>query len=59
MVSESQKKANQKWDQENREKKNYIVKRSVARNFIKKIATDEDIEELQNLINERRQNNDD
>lgn len=53
MVTEAQKRANKKWDEEHKERKAYIAKRSTARNFIKKFATDEDIEELKRLIAER------
>ena len=45
--------ANKKWDEENRERKRYITKRSTARNFIKKTATETDLRELLTLINER------
>lgn len=45
--------ANKKWDEENRERKRYITKRSTARNFIKKTATESDLRELLTLINER------
>lgn len=46
--------ANKRWQEENREKARYLRNRSTARNFIKKQATLEDIEELGNLIEERR-----
>ncbi|MBF0710165.1 MULTISPECIES: hypothetical protein [unclassified Gemella] len=51
-LSEAQKKAIKKWDEKNRERKNYINKRSTARNFIKTMA-DEDVEEFKKLIEER------
>ncbi|HIZ96375.1 MAG TPA: hypothetical protein H9803_06700 [Candidatus Ligilactobacillus excrementavium] len=53
-LSEAQKKANKKWDQKNKDRKAYINKRSAARSFIKKLATTEDLDELQQLIGERR-----
>lgn len=51
-VSESKRLANDKWDKNNRERKNYITKRSVARNFIKNMET-EDIPEFKELLSER------
>lgn len=52
-VSAAKRKANDKWDAQNRERKNYITKRSVARNFIKNME-DEDIPEFERLIKERK-----
>lgn len=51
-VSESKRKANDKWDQKNKERKQYINKRSVARNFIKNMK-DEDVPEFKKLMEER------
>lgn len=51
-VSESKRRANNKWDQKNKERKQYINKRSVARNFIKNME-DEDVPEFKKLIEER------
>lgn len=51
-VSESKRRANDKWDKSNKERKQYINKRSVARNFIKNMET-EDIPEFKKLIGER------
>ena len=53
-VSDAQKKASKKWDEKNKVRKLYINKRSTARSFIKKLATAEDLDELQQLIDERR-----
>lgn len=53
-VSESQKRANKKWDEANKERKAYINKRSTARSFIRNKATLEDLDELTYLIQERR-----
>lgn len=52
-VSESQKKANQKWAEQNKAHRNYLSKRSAARSFIRNNATEEDLKELQALISER------
>lgn len=51
-LSEAKTKANKKWDDKNKERKSYIVKRSTARNFIKNML-DEDIEEFKTLLEER------
>jgi hypothetical protein len=45
-----------KWDESNKERKQYLNTRSVARNFIKKRATLDDIEELRELLNIRENN---
>lgn len=52
-LSEAKRKANKKWDDKNRERKAYIVKRSTARNFIKNMDR-EDIAEFEQLIQERK-----
>lgn len=49
-LSEAKIRANRKWDELNRERKNYIVKRSTARNFVLKQATLADLCELEELI---------
>lgn len=51
-VSKAKRKANDKWDEENRERKRYINNRSVARNFIKRM-NDEDIPEFETLLKNR------
>ena len=56
-LSEAKRKANKKWDDKNKERKAYIVKRSTARNFIKNMDR-EDIEEFEKLIQERKERND-
>lgn len=53
-LTEARIKANKKWDEENKERKRYINRRSYARSFIKKDANSNDLDELQNLIDERR-----
>lgn len=54
MEKNTQTEANKKWQEKNREKARYLRDRSTARNFIKKKATLEDLEELENLIKEKR-----
>lgn len=56
-LSESKRKANKKWDDKNKERKTYIVKRSTARNFIKNMDR-EDIAEFEQLIRERKERKD-
>lgn len=47
--------ANKKWQEKNREKARYLRNRSTARSFIKLFATPEDIKELEELIEKRKQ----
>ncbi|MGK4018751.1 hypothetical protein [Lactiplantibacillus plantarum] len=60
-ISDAKSRANKKWDDNNKARKQYINKRSVARNFIKQLATDDDLAELLGLISDRhkslKQNN--
>ena len=48
--------ADKKWIEKNKERRYYLNLRASARSFIRKHATDEDIEELKNLISERKKN---
>ena len=52
-LSEAKKRANEKWNQNNKERKNYLQDRSKAKSFIKNKATLEDLEELEILIKEK------
>lgn len=52
-LSEARIRANKKWDENNKERKKYIVKRSTAKGFIRDYATLEDIATLRELLNER------
>lgn len=52
-TSEAQKRANAKWESENRERRNYLSKRSSARGFIRNKATQEDLLELRDMIDEK------
>ena len=52
-VSEAQKRASRKWDRKNKSRRQYINKRSITRNFIKKEAAKEDIDELKDLLTNR------
>ena len=48
----AQQRANKKWNERNREHRNYLTKRSTSRGFIRNHATQEDLLELQELIKE-------
>lgn len=52
-TSEARKKANAKWASKNREHRNYLTKRSNARGFIRNNATQEDLLELREMIDEK------
>ena len=46
--------ANKRWQEKNRERARYLRNRSTARNFIKKQATAEDVQELEELLKNRK-----
>ena len=48
----AQQRANKKWNERNREHRNYLTKRSTSHGFIRNHATKEDLLELQKLIQE-------
>lgn len=52
--SEAQKRANQKWSDENKDRRRYLSYRSSARGFIRNHSTIDDLDELEALIAERR-----
>lgn len=54
MVSEKKRKSNKRWDDANRERVNYLKKRSASNSFLK-IAEIEDLQVLKKLINEREE----
>ena len=47
-----QQRANKRWNEKNREHRNYLTKRSTSRGFIRNHATKDDLLELQELIKE-------
>ncbi len=53
-LTEARKKANKKWDENNKDRKNYIVKRSTTKNFILKLTTEEDLKAIESYIEERK-----
>ena len=44
------KRSNQKWDKDNKDRVRYLKSRSTARNFIKKRAETDDLQEFKALI---------
>ena len=48
-----QQRASKRWNERNREHRNYLTKRSTSRGFIRNHATKDDLLELQELIQER------
>jgi hypothetical protein len=52
-MNPSQQKANEKWNEKNKERRTYLSARSSARSFIRNKATLEDLKELKHLIKER------
>lgn len=53
-MTEAQKRADDKWRKNNKDHANYLRSRSAARSFIRNKATEEDLKELLNLIDERK-----
>ena len=53
-LSEARIRANKKWDAKNRERAAYINKRSAAKSFILKLATEDDLQNLEEYIKERK-----
>ena len=56
-VSEAQRRATKKWEQENLERKRYLRHRSNARTFVRHWATEEDFKELEEIFRNSRKNN--
>ena len=54
-VSKAQRKANKKWDENNKNRKQYLNKRSTTKNFILKLATKEDLEQIKKYILKREE----
>jgi len=49
-MTEKQTEANKNWQEKNRERTRYLRNRSTARNFVKKGANTDDLDELKGLI---------
>lgn len=56
MSENKQTQANLRWAEKNKEHKKYLSYRTYARSFIRKLATDDDLDELEQLIKEKRIN---
>ncbi|MFQ9705860.1 MAG: hypothetical protein ACLRX6_02050 [Limosilactobacillus pontis] len=56
MVTEAEKRAKKKWDAKNKDKNRIYRYRSYARKFVRDLATEDDLKELQELINKRLSN---
>ncbi|GEO78274.1 hypothetical protein FD29_GL000845 [Companilactobacillus mindensis DSM 14500] len=54
VLTDAQKRANEKWHKNHRDRANYIAMRSSARSFIRKKSTLDDLQELEDIINNRR-----
>lgn len=54
MVTDARKRANSKWDKNNKERLLYLNKRSTTKNFILKLATEEDLENIEKYVVERK-----
>ena len=54
MSDNRQTQANLRWAEKNKEHKKYLSYRTYARSFIRKLATNDDLDELEQLIAERR-----
>lgn len=52
---DAQTKATKKWNEQNREHRNYLSKRSSARSFIRNHATVDDLNELEEIIKEKKE----
>lgn len=55
-IAVKQTEANKKWQEKNKERAKYLSDRSRARSFIKNLATLEDLDEFEKLIEEKRLN---
>lgn len=53
-LTEARKRANKKWDEANKEKKKIYTYRAMAKKFIRDFATEKDLEDLLQLIEERK-----
>ena len=55
-TTESQRRAKAKWQKKNRKKSAYYTAKSTAKRFITKLANDEDLEEITQIVKEVNQN---
>lgn len=54
MVTDAQKKANTKWGKNNKERLQYLNRRSIAKSFILKLSTLDDLDNIEKYIAERK-----
>ncbi|MCH3989689.1 MAG: hypothetical protein LKF01_01145 [Lactobacillus sp.] len=54
-VSEAQRRASDKWAAKNKDKQRYYAAKSTAKRFISKLAKEQDLDEMVNLINQRQE----
>lgn len=55
VLTDAQRRANEKWHRNNRERANYIAMRSSAKSFIRKKSTLDDLDGLEEIIRKRRE----
>ena len=53
-LSDAKKRANQKWNDKNKDKMTYFRRKSDSKNFILKYATEEDLDKTLEYIQQRR-----
>ena len=53
-LTEARKKANKKWNQNNKERVQYINKRSATKSFILNLATEKDLKNIESYVIERK-----
>lgn len=53
-LSEARRRANKKWDEQNKARKACINKRSTSKSFILNLATEEDLDAIMSYVEERR-----
>lgn len=53
MISEARKRANKRWNDKNKGRQRVYRYRSYTRKFVRDIATDDDLKELEELIHKR------
>lgn len=49
-LSQAQKEAKKRWREKNREKEKYYSRKSVAKSFIRDLATDDDLKDMEEEI---------
>lgn len=54
-LSQARIRANKKWDNKNKDRRNYLNDRSTAKRFILKKATQEDLKQIETYIKERKE----